>query len=179
MTCRVPQGVGGQLTVQMGIAGQRGQYVQTASYQAPVIARITPQSLPTVGSSLVTIQGTFFGYFDSAGVAAVGLSLCSPTSYVSDTSISCKVQSGVGGALNVTLQIGGQTSVLLRSFSYLPPQLYYAFPTVLNTTGGVLTVTGVNFGYAVQNQKVFVGSTACSSASMSPWISGIGSDFLP
>ena len=146
--------------------------MQTASYLAPTISRLSPQVVNTYGNSPITIQGKSFGYFDASAVITVGRSLCSPTAYTSDSSLRCRVQSGAGAALNVSVQIGNQVSTAFGIFSYLPPQLSDASPRVLNTTGGVLTVTGQNFGYAIQDQRVFVGSTVCSSASPSPWISG-------
>lgn len=172
ITCRTPQGVGATITVQTLVASQGGQSVQMASYFSPTISRILPQVLPTYANVPITIQGKNFGYFDASPVVNVGMSLCSPTLYTSDSSITCTVQSGTGAALNVSVLIVAQVVTSFRAFSYLPPQINDAIPRFQNTTGGILTVIGQNFGFAALDQKIFVGSTACLSASASPWISG-------
>jgi hypothetical protein len=172
ISCRAPQGVGAAVTAQTLVASQGGLSVQTASYFSPTISRITPQVLSTFANTPITIQGRNFGYFDASAVVTIGLSLCSPTVYMSDSSIRCTVQSGAGSALNVSVLIATQIAMVFRAFSYSPPQINDAIPRFQNTTGGVLTVLGQNFGFQGMDQRIFVGSTVCSSASSSPWISG-------
>jgi hypothetical protein len=172
VTCRSPRGVGGAIVVETVIGSQKGQSVQVASYEAPVILRVTPPSLPPSGNAPVTVDGRSFGFFDASAVVTVGLSACASTLYVSDTSIKCVAPNGLGGNLNISVQIRGQISTAINVFSYFPPIISDAFPRLMNTTGGTITVIGQNFGYFSQNQRMFVGNTACSSAASSPWVAG-------
>ncbi len=172
ISCRSPRGVGSAIVVETMIGSQKGQSLQVAGYEGPVISRVTPQALPPLGNAPVTVEGRSFGFFDASGVVTVGLSACSSTLYVSDTSMKCIAPSGLGGNLNISVQIRSQSSIAMRVFSYFPPVLSDAFPRLMNTTGGTITVFGQNFGYFSQNQRIFVGNTACPSSSSSPWVSG-------
>ena len=131
------------------------------SYAAPVLQDFTgPGSFDaeTTGGQSFTISGRGFGieegdvnidsvfYKDSLSGEIFEALSCKVI--VSDTEIVCRTVPGAGAALDVTVTIAGQSS-LVDTIGYAKPKVIRIYPRVLDSKGGeLITVYGENFGRA-------------------------------
>ena len=104
---------------------------------------------PSSGQETITVVGSHFGNTDPGSllIAGVGQTNCSETTWVSPTSLTCKLNPGVGSS-DVNVHLAGAQRGIKRAFSYNAPSLD-AWPAIYEgpQAGGVLiTVTGENFG---------------------------------
>ncbi|MBN8639398.1 MAG: IPT/TIG domain-containing protein, partial [Anaerolineae bacterium] len=129
----------------------------------PTVLSVTPSNCTTSGGCVVTIKGYYFGnkatvYFLDA--------ICTRSSgqYVSDQQIVCTVPAGIGRNVPVRVDsvVTGTGVANSSVFSYLPPVITSAVaPTKLTSGGGIVTITGRNFGASTLNVTVTFGSFVC------------------
>ncbi len=113
----------------------------TFSYSAPVISSVTPATINTDGTSLVTVAGSNFG---TAPVVTLGGIVCAQQSK-SHTEVVCSAPSGVGTSIAVVLSAGGQAAS--STVSYTAPSISSLFPTSTNSEKlETITLTGSQFG---------------------------------
>eukprot|EP00961_Rhodomonas_salina_P026286 354980-Rhodomonas_salina.1 len=104
-----------------------------------------------------------FGADSSDSKISVGATVCSVTLFKSDTSMCCVVAPGIGGDLSISTVVSGQAMTVPRAFSYDAPMITQVSPQRTPTTGGRISISGVNFGTSryFEEQQVFIGSTEC------------------
>jgi hypothetical protein len=118
--------------------------VVTFTYAPPEIVSVSPPSAPTSGNSNLVIFGNNFG--DNTPLVQIGGIACVvDTARTNHTHIVCKAPAGQGANLDVFVFVGEQ-SATLSGFSYLPPSIDSVTTADADTSGGLLTVTGDNFG---------------------------------
>ena len=67
------------------------------SYDSPVVDSYHPRAGPPRGGFWVTMSGKNFGFIDTSPLAAAHGTACMESYWVSDSSILCRSQGGVGG----------------------------------------------------------------------------------
>src|SRR5207248_119562 len=118
----------------------------------------------TAGGVLLTLSGHDFGL--SGASVSVGGQSCM-TTLVTDTTVVCTLQEGVGRALPVVVSVGGQSSTQHVTFDYAAPTLSGIQPDHAPMAGGThLTLTGSNFGAA--GATVNIGGAACVVGQQTP-----------
>lgn len=133
------EGAGKQLTVTF--AGQTSN-AATFSYLPPAITSFTPATVPTAGSTSLTLVGSNFGL----NPVVTGGSTNFPVTSRTHTTIICTVPAGQGSSIPVTVTTAGQTSNSV-AVSYTPPAITAITPTTGGTAGNTsITITGTNFG---------------------------------
>ena len=101
--CKTVEGTGHSLIVKVDVGNQTGYLSSAFTYHAPVVLNSTRvvsshQEVELIGSS--------FGFFSSTPKASIGLTPCEFTFYFSDSSLTCKVSSGVGQDLTIAVTVG-------------------------------------------------------------------------
>ncbi|KAJ1478607.1 hypothetical protein T484DRAFT_1904312, partial [Baffinella frigidus] len=149
--------------------GVPGPYLR---YDSPVVAAISPdgRARETKGGGTLTVSGGNFGpeEVNSALLSpfkhrsvAVGGSVCAVTTWVSDSSVACKLVAGVGASHRVVVTIENQRSSNNALFSFDAPLL--AAPSKSNIPSSPpssITITGGAFGSSLYSQKARLGGTA-------------------
>jgi hypothetical protein len=128
-------------------------------YSAPIIVMIVPNHGPTIGGSIITVNGLSFGI--TPGSLMIGDRPCSivVTAY-NHTSFQCITPSGEGQTNQVTLFVAGQASLGPINFHYDLPVVTSMNPTSGPTSGLIsLTLHGANFG--ATHGMVAVGQYNC------------------
>jgi len=138
----------------------------STSYNIPQILQVTgPSTLETKGGTLITINGVNFYLFptddDLATISSVvsvtygpssNLSryMCTPTS-ISYDQIICTTAEGTGSGLRWQVTVANQSSAAsTETIRYGDPVVYtIAFDEPSTTGGGVVNITGTNFGVNV------------------------------
>ena len=129
------------------VASQVGTRNNAVGYAIPAVTALAPYTGPTSGGFSVTVSGASFGTYDSTPSVALGSSLCSSVSYVSDTSLACQAVVGMGGGLSVVVEVDGQRHTEAQVFSYYAPNVTAASPDHGPTAGGSsITILGSSFG---------------------------------
>jgi hypothetical protein len=130
------------LTLQLSVTGQTTS-INNFAFGPPTISSVsTPDGMPTIGGTNVTIAGANFGL---TGTAAIGGVPC-PILAQSHVLLVCRLPSGSGSNLAVVVTVQGRpsNSVLV---SYAPPQLTAILPIIGPTSGSIpVNLTGSNFG---------------------------------
>jgi len=161
MTCAAPAGVGKNLDVTVRVAAQVSKPKTGFAFAKPTVTEVKPARAPA--GAEVTIVGTGFGTEDSVPVVDVGGRPCDATSWIKDSQVLCKVPVGVGVDRPVTVAVAGQSSLAMNLFSYAAPTFSAVEPMVAPIAGGgLLTLTGGNFGSAANRQLVLVGGKPSS-----------------
>ena len=78
----------------------------------------SPGNGPTTGGSTLTISGTNLGPDDSSPMAWTGATQCTTTSWMSTTSVACKLPAGSGKSARITAFVANVTGTLPSSFTY-------------------------------------------------------------
>jgi IPT/TIG domain-containing protein len=145
ISCKIPAGYAGSVNLVVEIAGQSVYLTldREAEYLAPVITNATPGIIPTAGGSL-TITGYNFGTNASIVSVTLGGLLCTGLG-VSDTQITCTVPAGTGTNLQLIVTVNG-ISDTFGSFSRTAPSITSISGAPVLTTGGSITIDGLNFG---------------------------------
>merc|ERR1712054_482173 len=89
---------------------------------------------------------------------------CDVTTYLSDSSVSCRIPSG-SGRTNMMFGHSGQSGTMLRAFSYDAPVVTHSSPyNGPMKAGAVVTVEGSNFGPAGSSSTALVGIIFCMNS---------------
>eukprot|EP01105_Mastigella_eilhardi_P010556 TRINITY_DN2467_c2_g1_i10.p1 TRINITY_DN2467_c2_g1~~TRINITY_DN2467_c2_g1_i10.p1 ORF type:complete len:1995 (+),score=390.57 TRINITY_DN2467_c2_g1_i10:793-5985(+) len=150
-------GVGTGKTVQVSVNSQTSNAAQT-NYLPPSIEKVTTAS--TSGGS-ITITGQNFGPA-SAGtpIVKLGSSTCTGVTFLVDHFLlQCLAPAGAGRQI-VTVTVGGQQSNSWP-FYYNTPSISSA--TMTSTAGGLINITGENFGASAGDIVVYVHDIECTS----------------
>jgi len=168
--CRVPAGVGGDLDVSVEHGDGLWRGYGLFSYDAPVVAAVSPSTGPLFGGVAVTISGRDFGPTDTDPAAYIGPASCDKTYYQSPSELICVLPPAGSANPVVSVVVKGQRSLTDDiSFRYSPPQVTRVWPQVGPVAGHTLiTIEGTGFGHTPSEPVAFVGNTQCARTQ---WIS--------
>ncbi len=129
----------------------------------PFIVSASPLNGPTVGSTLVTVDGAYLG---GSGSVTLGGLPCTITSYT-NTRVKFLTPTGSGANLPINLTVEGKYVVTTpTTFSYDPPALISVNPNHGPTVGGTaITLVGTNFGNQTATASVTIGGQPASVSS--------------
>lgn len=172
ITCSLPTGTGSALAVQATVNGQTSNSV-SFSYNAPILASLSPATGPPAGNVALVLSGANFGSLGLSLVSIGGVNC--PITAQNDSSITCTLPVGEGTGKSVVVLTNGQSSTNLVTFSYNPPVISSTTPAFQPTQvfhivchfihrpqclqgGAVVTLTGSNFGVS---STVSIGGVSC------------------
>eukprot|EP00960_Hanusia_phi_P077221 768667-Hanusia_phi.AAC.3 len=101
--CKTVEGTGHSLIVKVDVGNQTGYLSSAFTYHAPILLNT---SKVVKSHEEIELTGSSFGFFSSTPKASVGLTPCEFTLYFSDSSLTCKVSSGLGQDLTVAITVG-------------------------------------------------------------------------
>eukprot|EP00808_Paulinella_micropora_P019733 g59215.t1 len=183
LLCRVPAGQGESNSLVVRTDGQNSNSLPF-SYRAPILNGLVSSdgTFPTLGGKVITVTGF------SLGVANATVDLINPldqsairisATYQNHTVLTFTLPQGSGerevkvtveGRGNVAQNPVDGSTVNVLMLRYDLPVISTVLPVGLNTQGGLVTITGVNFGAGTtpSNVVVTVGSFgACSVQTVS------------
>jgi hypothetical protein len=163
ITCTAPAGVGSQiLTVTQGTTVSNALVY---TYDRPTITSFSPSTLSPAGGTSLSISGTNFGS-SGASVRIGGIPVT--VTAQSQTAIVCTCLAGSGVRNSVQVDVGGQASLSGPVIDYTAPSISGITPgSTMPTQGGVLSISGSNFGNAGGPGFVEFGLTPLNAASVS------------
>jgi hypothetical protein len=143
---------------------------QSFSFNAPHLsgAGMYRNSYPYV-PQMLTLFGLEFGVSDNSPLARVGLTACESSMWTSQSSMLCRIASGMAINDHITVTVGVMYSTISRVLIYDTPIISAACPQNCAISDPVqTTVYGLNFGEASVSNKLRIGGTPCV---ISMWIS--------
>ena len=118
---------------------------------------------------MLTLYGLAFGIFDNSPLARVGLTACESSKWTSQSSLLCRISSGMATNDHITVTVGMVHSTISRVLIYDSPVISSAFAQNCAPSDPIqTTVFGLNFGKASLSNKLRIGGTPCD---ISLWIS--------
>lgn len=165
-TCsvNVGSGVGSNYPVSVTVAGQTSLSLNLFAYRPPVMTS-SSVILPTMGPSTVIITGQNFGTVNGLVNVSLNGVNCGGVLIYNSTYLTCSVSNGAGGInLPASITVGNQMTTNPSFFSFQPPLISSVTP--VGTNGGIINITGSNFGNNVQLVTVTVGAVTCSPVSL-------------
>jgi IPT/TIG domain/Tyrosine-protein kinase ephrin type A/B receptor-like len=157
IVCAAPSGSGTLLSVAVTVGLQTSNAIN-ANYSLPSVSQVTPSTVSTDGTTLVTVTGSSFS---TSGNVSVGGSACNVTSFT-HTQALCVVPAGQGTSQAVVVtSLDYRSSVVSGSISYAAPTIAsVTSPSTLSDGGYLATITGSNFGTGTGT--ITIGSNACT-----------------
>jgi hypothetical protein len=152
--CLAPAGVGSSQPVVATTDGGRPSNSISLGRLEPIIIGFTPTTLSTSGEAL-TLAGSNFGALAATVVTDAGVA---PVTMATHTQVVATAREG-DDALSVLVRAADLSSnvvVVPRS----PPAITTITPSTVNPAGGLITLSGANFGTAGA-ATVTVGGVAC------------------
>jgi len=173
---RSAQGVGLDLAVVVEVDGVQASSSNTSSntsrfsYDAPIVTKIEPGSMPDHGGLNLTVSGQNFGFEppSTPGISVlVGSSACEPVIWRSDTQVICRVSAGTGSNQGVAASVKGNFRPAgLWAVTYFSAPLLSSFaPSKVAPLGGqTLTIHGSHFTPLAQEAapSITVAGEACA-----------------
>jgi hypothetical protein len=155
---RLPEGIGGDLSIEVQVNGQSATAPMTFSYEAPQIAAANPNSGPSIGGDSITVVGSSFGLAKSDLLVSFGGDP-RPVGTFSPTQFRIATPSGIGADKDLVVDVGGQADTLSDFFAYFPPQIFVspASGSTISPTPG--SIIGSGFGSFPDSVKVFLDTT--------------------
>ena len=167
--CRTPQGIRGTRVISVTAGIQAGTSTEVFSFDIPSLSSLHPTNKASTGSASVTVQGAGFGLVDYSGGARLGLSACEATDWLSDSSVRCRVSSGVRGTRGVSVTVGERVGSVSEAYSFDAATLSVLRVGNRAATGSAsVTVQGAGFGLVDYSGGVRVGLSGCEA---SEWVS--------
>ena len=161
--CGTSAGIGANRHVKL-LASLGGTLLNGFTFDAPVLTDSTglTNTPGSASASSVTILGLGFSLYDPSASASVGGARCQTTEWISATSLGCLSSAGAASSLVVT--IDGNVGCGQATFSFDSPVVTGVHPAnVPNSAGGVLSVTGTNFGSLDFSASARLGERPCES----------------
>lgn len=149
LTFKTPPGVGTNKAVVIFVGGQSNTPLNIWSYQPPSLVDIAPESGPTTGGTVVTAIGNNFGPAGTPASVMVGSVPATNVTVTGHSTLTFTTPPGTGVNVNLTITVGGQSSMAQPLWSYQAPSVSGVTPGSGPTSGGTaITITGANFGPA-------------------------------
>ncbi|PRP76898.1 outer membrane autotransporter barrel domain-containing protein [Planoprotostelium fungivorum] len=153
--CRVTAGTGRNNSVDLSVLGASTQ--SSMDYLPPVITSIS--NCPTMGG-IINIHGSQLGNDPNVlNITANGAPCLYPYVSIASTMITCNATAGTGALRNVTVGVDGQSTT--GNFSYISPNPITA--TSVSTAGGIVNISGSNFGTNSSTTYVTIDGQPCLS----------------
>ena len=153
VTCNVPEGTGAANTVVLlrsgnpNFSGNGSMYVE---YLPPLVDKYTPSKVDTKGGRVVITGDNFGDNVDLVSVRMGWRELEIVNNTFSHESMEVVAPAGEGTAKDITVVVDGQKFVTSKDeeivFRYFYPIIETVTPGLLDTTGGIVDLTGVYFG---------------------------------
>lgn len=180
LTCKVRYGHGA-VPLAVTIGAVVGTRIKAFTFDSPVLSGINLLNHPLSGGLQTTLMGFNFAQEDTTPTSVLGTAnsnVCGSTAWHSTTSIICTPQAltssymlqsstKVGIIVTVSALVGTRTSV----FSYDSPAITSIQPANgAHSSGGTVTISGLNFGYITPSPTAVLGdTTVCLTTA---WSSG-------
>jgi hypothetical protein len=162
MRCKTPQDIHSYIRI-----SAQGTLSSAFTFGRPILSSLDPIHAASQSLASITIFGSNFGLIDPTIKIRIGGTAMMNGDWLSDSSVAGKLSFGIGGSKTVVVtsnRVAGSTS---RFFSYDGPYIISLSPsTAPATAGGNIFITGRNFGSDSSLISVFIGSTACTSQSL-------------
>ena len=147
--CVTPYGVGSGVAIRVVASTLSSVYGHPWSYDAPMIASVTPPRLHPVGGDMLSIRGVNFGWSPAVSTVTVGGRPCvivaNETTW-QDDAITCISPVGVSENASVTVMVAGLVSAQTVDAHYHGPTVTSMAPIFVGTAGGdVLVINGTDF----------------------------------
>jgi len=162
LRCKTPQDIHSYIRI-----STQGTLSSAFTFGRPILSSLDPIHAASQSLASITIFGSNFGLIDPTIKIRIGGTAMMNGDWLSDSSVAGKLSFGIGGSKTVVVtsnRVAGSTS---RFFSYDGPYIISLSPsTAPATAGGNVFITGRNFGSDSSLISVFIGSTACTSQSI-------------
>ena len=121
----------------------------------PQVTSVSPTNSPATGGGVqsLLIEGSRFGSVKALVSVSVGTFNSAQITFLADTFVGARLPPGVGAGLSVKVLVEGFPGIMAAIFSYDAPVLTAVLPSVVPTSGGVVTVLGLNFGISNYGQS--------------------------
>jgi len=148
----------------IGLASTNQYCIDVLISPTATIATVTQfgsATAPTQGGSILAITGLRFTL--TTGLVTINNINCPVTSWT-DTSISCTVPAGQGMNLPIVVKntAGASDPATSPKFTYMKPSISSVTPSSIPTSGGQITLSGVNFGTSATTSIPGVTSSVAS-----------------
>eukprot|EP01029_Cantina_marsupialis_P010034 TRINITY_DN22_c0_g2_i3.p1 TRINITY_DN22_c0_g2~~TRINITY_DN22_c0_g2_i3.p1 ORF type:complete len:4249 (+),score=1569.44 TRINITY_DN22_c0_g2_i3:541-12747(+) len=157
----LPEGQGGDLTVQVTTEHQVSETEVKFGYNPPTITDMRPEMASTDGGDAILLLGTSFG--TKHAVVSLDGESC-PIISQTHTEIQFRMLEGIGTNLEVALSSAGQEATNKFDYSYLPPEVTKVHTTDSASVGAVIDFEGLNFGSEQTDSVIIIGGLACHNA---------------
>ena len=173
LLCTIPPGAGGDAEVTVDYVGGKAEDIGTLTlaftYDAPVVLIFDPMFAQQLNvapgtQTEITITGTNFGTADYDAIAMVGDTVCTSTTWKSDTALMCTVAEGFGDTHAIVVSLESKFNTYTDAVSYDKPAIAQMIPQ--NGPAGAeteITLLGLNFGSSQYTQTVKVGASMASN----------------
>ncbi|EKX42147.1 hypothetical protein GUITHDRAFT_141364 [Guillardia theta CCMP2712] len=174
LTIRAGHGTGYELPITLTISLAKVCFTKGFTYDAPDMIWIRPTFSSTLAEEQVEIYGRDFGPFDLTGKGRIGGTAMEVTKWLSTTSLTSYIASGISFNLEVVLSaalwsIPTITVQNMNEFNFLPPSSTALLPPNGPINGGFsLTVFGFNYGLYDSTLGGQLGDQSCQAT---VWVS--------
>ena len=114
VTCRIPQGLGGNNAVLVTVLTRTSNAVMF-NYSKPFVYTVVP-NIPNANGFELEVVGVNFGWEQTYTAITIGEKPCLNAKWRNDGSLECLMQQDVAGQKNVTITVAGQTVQLVGPF---------------------------------------------------------------
>jgi hypothetical protein len=166
MTMKSAGGTSFGLDVVLTIALRDATATLVFTYDFPSMLWVDPVAGPTVPESFVHVYGRDLGNAALTYQIRVGVTAPQKTTWVSATSLSAGLATGLGGYLSLVLTAGNSApkSTWIGVYDYLNPDISQLNPANGPVTGGYpIFAFGYNFGYYDSTVYAKVSDQPCES----------------
>jgi hypothetical protein len=108
LTCRMAHGAMGTRRVAMTAGGRGGSVSHMLSFDLSILSSIKNVNRGTGGSFSITVHGADIGIVILTRKLRVGITMCEATKWLSETTTSCRVGSGIKQSIQAILTSGSQ-----------------------------------------------------------------------
>ncbi len=163
--CKVSAGVGSSFSVTVSLSRLVAASFLSISYSSPTITSHSNGALPTTGSAVLLVTASNLGTSDFSIRVRVGSTACEVSLWTSDSSVSCKVSSGLRSSLDLSLSLLNSKFMISSAFSYSSVATSSLAPSSLAASGShQLTIFAAHLGVADFSPIARVGLTTCEAS---------------
>lgn len=167
VTCSSAPGMGPSHTVALTVGRSVCTATGAATFDQPSFSSAVAANAPTSGSRVSFVVGANYGSWSFTQRARLGGTACMSTSWVSTSSLVCKISTGAGTKKAVAVTVSGLLGTGAAAMSYDSAVALSAHNVPLAGIS-VINVTGGAFGWYDSSIRARIGQTACPSTS---WLS--------
>jgi len=152
------------------------------SFNVPIVSSVR-QSMLSTGSSSISVFGRRFGHADMTSILRISGSSCETSTWISESSVSCKSLSGSGRSLSIVVSSVIRSGSLSSAFSYegYRPPFASLIATGNGPTTGSLSVTvfGGQYSSVDRSHRIRISSASSSLAAVWTSDSSLSGKVLP